>query len=233
MNAITNITAANLTMSSKEIAELTEKQHKDVMRDIRVMLDDLDETSAQFCADVQDSYGRKQPAFTLPKDLTLTLVAGYNVKLRKRIIDRWLELEEKAHNPIAALSRVDLLKLALDSEEKRLELETKVSELAPKAQALDRISTAEGSVCPTDAAKNLQVQPKVLFRWLQEHKWLYRRVGCPHYCGYQDKIQTGLVEQKMTTVTRSDGTEKTVEQARITPKGLAKLAEVGEFRAVA
>ena len=62
-------------MSSREIAELTGKNHKDVMRDIRNMLDELGETSAQFCADLPDTYGRKQPAFSLPKDLTLTLAA--------------------------------------------------------------------------------------------------------------------------------------------------------------
>lgn len=32
--------------------------------------------------------------FNLPKDLTLTLVSGYNVQMRHRIITRWLELEE-------------------------------------------------------------------------------------------------------------------------------------------
>lgn len=75
-------------MSSKEIAELTGKEHKNVMADIRNMLDALGMTSAEFSANLPDSYGRPQPAFALPKDLTLTLVAGYNVTLRHRIVTR-------------------------------------------------------------------------------------------------------------------------------------------------
>ena len=63
-----DITSATVrTMTSREIAELTGKQHKDVLYDIRKMLDDLGLTSADFSADLPDSYGRPQPAFRLPK----------------------------------------------------------------------------------------------------------------------------------------------------------------------
>lgn len=62
-----------------------------MLADIRKMLADLEVGSADFSADVPDAYGRPQPGFALPKDLTLTLVAGYNVKLRKRIIETLAE----------------------------------------------------------------------------------------------------------------------------------------------
>lgn len=90
-------------MSSREIAELTGKEHKDVMRDARTMLEQLGMTSAQFCAHLPDSYGRPQPVFNLPKDLTLTLVAGYSVPLRHRIVTRLQELEAQVSRPVAAL----------------------------------------------------------------------------------------------------------------------------------
>lgn len=86
-------TDAPLTMSSREIAELCSKRHDNVMRDIKTMLDSLQKDALRFEGIYSDAYGREKPSYNLPKDLTLTLVAGYNVVLRKRIIDRWLELE--------------------------------------------------------------------------------------------------------------------------------------------
>lgn len=126
-------------------------------------------------------------------------------------------------NP-ANLSRLQLIEMAMQAEQERLALENKVEVLAPKAEALDRIATADGSLCFTDAAKTLQMRLKDLIAWLSSHKWIYQRPGTS-WIGYQDKIQSGYVEHKTNTVERSDGTEKVVTQARITPKGLAKLAE--------
>ena len=84
-----------LTMSSLEIAELTGKQHKHVLTDIRNMLNSLNIESAVFTAQYKDSTGRSLVMFNLPKRETLCLIAGYNVQVRMRIIDRWQELEAK------------------------------------------------------------------------------------------------------------------------------------------
>lgn len=102
-----------------------------------------------------------------------------------------------------------------------------IEQIQPKAEALDRLALADGSVCITDAAKLLQVQkPKDLFALLQREHWIYRRSGSTTYVGYQDKIQHGLIEHKVTEITRSDGSGKVTQQVRITPKGLAKLGQM-------
>jgi phage regulator Rha-like protein len=88
-------------MSSREIAKLTDKEHKHVLADIRTMLEQLGLTSAEFSANLPDAYGRPQPAFALPKDLTITLVAGYSAPLRHRIVTRWMELESQQARPVA------------------------------------------------------------------------------------------------------------------------------------
>jgi phage regulator Rha-like protein len=77
-------------MSSKEIAELTGKELSNVHRDIRNMLATLTEVDASVLNhvhEVKDARGYTS-CINLPKDLTLTLVAGYNVTLRHRIVTR-------------------------------------------------------------------------------------------------------------------------------------------------
>lgn len=111
----------NQTMSSREIAELTGKEHKHVLADIRKMLDSLGGTLADFSADLHDAYGRPQPGFNLPKRECLILVSGYNVELRARIIDRWQELEAaNKSKPPAELSTLEILQIAMESEKGRL-----------------------------------------------------------------------------------------------------------------
>lgn len=224
----------SLTMSSREISVLCEKQHQHVKRDTENMLVELEIDVSSFGRIYLDSMNRKQTEYCLPKDLTLTLVAGYNVKLRKRIIDRWLELEQQVASPslpnfqdpvAAARAWADAKEGQLVAEQKATQLENKVIELAPKAAVADRIVTvSEGAMNVTLAAKTLQVQPKALFTWLSAHRWIYRRVGGSSWVAYQDKIQQGLLQHKVTTVERTDGTEKVVEQVLVTAKGLAKLA---------
>ena len=89
------LTLDTLTMSSNEIAELTDKDHKHVLTDIRNMLNELGFYSAEFSAQYKDSTGRNLPCFNLPKRETLILVSGYSIELRARIIDRWQELENE------------------------------------------------------------------------------------------------------------------------------------------
>ena len=81
------------TVSSREIAELCEKRHDNVMRDIREMFDRLKIEEVGFAGTYKDLKGEVRDCFNLPKRETLILVSGYKVELRARIIDRWQELE--------------------------------------------------------------------------------------------------------------------------------------------
>ena len=90
---------AVVSMSSREIAELTGKRHDNVVADIRAMLESLNIHSAEFSAQYKDSTGRSLLCFNLPKRETLILVSGYSVEMRAKIIDRWQELENQVRFP--------------------------------------------------------------------------------------------------------------------------------------
>jgi len=89
----------NLTMDSLEIARLTNKEHRNVTRDIEKMFEELEIDVLKFEHIYLDSQNRKQKKYSLTKDLTLTLISGYSIKLRKAIIDRWQELENQNIKP--------------------------------------------------------------------------------------------------------------------------------------
>ena len=88
-------------MTSKEIAQLTGKAHTNVIRDIRTMLEELGLTPLSFeHTHVHPQNHQTYAVFILPKDLTLTLVSGYNVVMRHRIVTRWQELEAGVATPV-------------------------------------------------------------------------------------------------------------------------------------
>lgn len=215
------------TMSSVEIADLTGKRHDHVMRDIKVMMDDLGLAAPSFGGSYVGGNGKSLPCFDLPRRECLILVSGYSVELRARIIDRWEDLERKNAAPAALPDLSDpkvLLGLLSDYANDKIALEGRLAEMAPQVAALDRLARAEGSLCITDAAKALQMRPKDLFSYLSSHGWIYRRPNTSGYLGYQSKVTTGVLEHKVTTVLRADGSEKVNEQVRVTPKGLTRLA---------
>lgn len=139
----------------------------------------------------------------------------------------FIECEKKLKqaDPMEILGNPVLLRQTLlGYSEKVIALENANAEMTPKVEALDRISTANGSLCITDAAKSLQVQPKKLFQLMNQKGWIYRRTGKASWIAHQEKIKQLLLEHKITTVERDDGTEKITEQVRVTPKGMTRLA---------
>ncbi len=222
-------------MTSVEIADLVESRHDKVKQSI--------ERLAERGVIVQppmgdepgtDAMGRprvtKVYVFTgeQGKRDSIVVVAQLCPEFTARLVDRWQELEAaNVVDPQRALSDpASLRHLLLENVEKVIALQGEVEEMRPQVQALERIAISEGSMCITDAAKSLQVQPKALFNYLREHRWIYRRPNCASDIAYQDKLQSGVLEHKVTVVTRADGSEKTTTQVRVTPKGLTRLGKL-------
>lgn len=226
MNELTNITGNGpATMSSIEIADLCDKRHDHVMRDIKIMMEALGEDLPKFGGIYTDAYGRDQKCFHLPRDLTMTLITGYSIPLRKKVIDRLDELERRQPVTIDLNDPINLRALLLDNVNKVLDLQHKLEEMQPAVDALEKIADAHGSFNRTEAAKHLGVAPHTLMRWMTTNGWTYRRPGSREDIGYQSKITAGLLEHKVNTGPRPDGTEWISTQVRVTPKGLTVLAK--------
>lgn len=90
----------NQTMSSLEIAKITNKRHPDVIRDIRSMIDSIKDDAEmlhelnQGVVDIKDnrSYTKE---FKLNRFMTELLITGYDALRRAKVIKRLVELEQK------------------------------------------------------------------------------------------------------------------------------------------
>jgi Rha family phage regulatory protein len=222
MNIVTNSNTVNntpVTMSSLEIAELTGKEHRDVLYDIRNMLIELDYLAAEFSSTRIDSRGKSQPIFNLPKRESLLLVSGYNLKLRAKIIDRWQELEEQlASTPKLPVSYVEALEALVASEKEKLVLTHQLEVAAPKIAFAEAVESSDDLILVRDLAKliagnGVDIGEKRLYTWLRENKYLMYD-NSP----YQSAMDRGLF--KVTESIYKQGNQtKITKTTKITGKG--------------
>ena len=221
------------TMSSLQIAVITGKSHANVMRDIRTVLEEAEIDLLKFDSIFKDSYNRDQHCYQLPRRECDLVISGYSVKYRLAIIDRWHDLEGKQpFKQVFETPRTigEALRLAADLSDQVAGLENSVSEMTPKAAAMDRLAGSEGSMCVSNAAKDLSLRPADLFEWLKVNRWIFRRGD--EWVAFQWVLDKKLLEHKTATFSRADGSDKVTSQVRVTSKGLAKLAGlVGGARA--
>ena len=201
-------------MTSLEIAGLCEKRHDHVCRDIKVMLEQLNIQYPQIWGEYRDDMGRAYPCFHLPKDLCLTLVSGYNVVLRKRIIDRWLELEQQ-NQPKVPQSFSEALRLAAELEEQKQMLTDQLAIAAPKAEFVDRYVVATGSMTFRQVAKLLNAKEPEFRLFLLDKHIMYRLNGT--LTPYHQHIEAERFEVKTGTTNASN---YAFSQARFTAKGV-------------
>jgi phage regulator Rha-like protein len=119
----------NITMSSLDIAELTGKEHCDVLRDIRVTLEQAEIGESEFASTYKSKQNKTLPCFNLPRRECDLVISGYSVKYRLAIIDRWQELEqEKLLNGYKVpTTYLEAMEMVVIKEKERLELEKKIN----------------------------------------------------------------------------------------------------------
>ena len=207
-----------LTMSSREIAELTGKEHPNVMRDIRSMLLELGEDVLKFEDIYADAYGREQPCFNLPKDLTITLVAGYNVQMRHAIVKRWQELEAQQAPKVPQTYAQALLeagRLAQLAEEQAQQLAL----AAPKVEFVDKfVQASTGSKGFREVCKLLNANEAEFRCFLIDRGVMYRLGG--KWMPYAQHLDAGRFEVK-AGVAKNDHAYNT---AKFTAKGVGWIA---------
>ncbi|EHP5067474.1 Rha family transcriptional regulator [Escherichia coli] len=86
-----------ISMTSVEIAELTGKEHRNVLRDIRNMAEELNALKTESVGEevYKDAKGESRIMYRLDRKHTFILVAGYSVHLRAKCYDHIQTLERR------------------------------------------------------------------------------------------------------------------------------------------
>lgn len=205
------------TMSSREIADLTNSGHDNVLKTIRALMA-RGVVSGNETPYVHPQNGQTYSEFLLSYRDTMVVVSGYSVELRARIIDRWQKLEAQAAKPVE-LSTMDILQIAMESEKARLLAVEQLAIAAPKAAFVDQYVEASGSMSFRQVAKLLSANERQ-FRQLLLDK------GVMYYLGgvltpYSQHQEAGRFEVKTGT---SDTNGHAFSQSRFTAKGVQWVA---------
>lgn len=225
---ITQFQENQKTMSTRVIADLTEKRHDHVKRDVENMLGQLGLDIPKFGGIYFDAQNRQQTEYLLDEELTMTLVTGYNIVLRNRVIKRWKELEDKASKPVE-LSRMELIQLALAAEQENQALKDHVAVLAPKAQALDTIADTSNTYCIRECAKTIGIKESELIQLLIDKKWVYRDASKKLQPMAQYTLN-GVFANRTSPVIKNhhDGQERVFLHMRVTAFGLTRITGLVE-----
>ena len=171
-------------MSSREIAQICEKEHRNIIRDIRRMLEDLGDY--EDCSNLSspqnsekgwkfstyiNSQNKQQPEYLLNFELTMTLISGYNVVLRNRIIKRWQELELQQQQIQLTKQNNQILVL----ENKLQDAQIKLQDAQIKACQFDALVAQSGFLNFRKVAKELELNERSLKSWLIQNDWISLR----------------------------------------------------------
>ena len=213
MNQLLTMTKENasiLTMSSREIAEITHKEHKNVLRVIR---DLIEQNLVAQIEPLKFEYRNQWfDYYELNKRDTFVVVARLSPEFTAAVVDRWQALENR-QKPTALIpqsfSEALMLAAQLQAEKERN---------APKVAFVDHYVEVGTSKSFRETAKILKMPERALVNRLVEDKYLYRQSGV--LLPYQSARTKDLFTVK--TGTAEHGHNYT--QTRVTSKGIEFIA---------
>lgn len=201
--------------SSRQIAESFEKNHRDVLRAVDNLKEDVRNFAQMFFeTTVPDSYGREQRAYLMNRDGFTLLAMGFTGKAalewKLKYIAAFNEMEKKLTKQ-PQLTRSQLLATALIAAHEELEEKDKqIETMKPKALFADAVSASKKSILVGELAKllsqnGINIGQNRLFDWMRKNGYLIKDPKRSDYnLPTQRSMEMGLFEIKETTIQHSD-----------------------------
>ncbi|WP_422461951.1 MULTISPECIES: Rha family transcriptional regulator [unclassified Endozoicomonas] len=159
------VTRTEMVMSSREIAKVLDKEHKNVKRDIEVMLSKLGMGTLKFEHTYVNPQNKQEyTEYQLPRFEFEVLITGYDVKRRAAVINRWYELESGQSKPLAPLIQEpqldphQLLEINMDTSLKAISFVKEYGFKGNQAMlAADRLVKSQINFSPLEAMGQKQL----------------------------------------------------------------------------
>ena len=202
-------------MTSLEIAQLSGKQHKDVLKAIRNMESAWEKVNGRNFAlvDYRDQKGELRPCYLLSKTECLYIATKFNDEARAKLVIRWQELEEERlieiQKPKQKIQEIRLL--ACDEEV----LDEADDILGEELEKLNR----ESRFCytPTEIGKVFGMDGRDLNSFLSDQKIIRWARG--QWQLTQKYLHRELTANRYSYVHGRDGRRKLVSRLVWTEKG--------------
>lgn len=209
-------------MTSREVAELSNKEHFHVMRDLRALQIQL---GVMFGGVIQNwihpQNGQTYEEFLLDKNTCLTLLLGYDAVARMKVVKRWQELEAGLA-PVVPQTMAQALRLAADQAEQIEKQQAALALAAPKVEFVDRyVQANSGSKGFRQVCKLLGAKEPEFRTFLKDEGVMYQLGG--EWVPYGSQIEAGRFETKAGVADHGDSAHA-YNQAKFTPKGVNWIA---------
>ncbi len=229
MNALVNLNN-QLTMTSKEIADLVESRHDSVKRTIERLstsviskppLVDGEKSANGVVEKIYVFSGEKG------KRDSIIVVAQLCPEFTARLVDRWQELESQVstHEIHLPKSFAEALRLAADQAEQIEQQQLLIEQQKPAVEFVGKYVTASsGNMTFRATAKILNINEREFRTFLRDNKIMYLLGG--DWVPYQAHIEAGRFEIK-AGLAEHDEKSHAFKQSKFTPKGVEWVA--GEY----
>ena len=210
---------ADVTMSSREIADLVEKRHDNVLRTIESLLARGTIALPQLEEVPNDGPGPKMiRQYRIGKRDSYVIVAQLSPAFTARLVDRWQELEAAAPAPTIPQSFSAALRLAAEQQDVIEAQAAQLAAAAPAVAFVERYADSTGTKGFREVAKLLGANEAAFREFLLDQKIMYRLAGAltPH----AQHMDAGRFCVKAGTA----GTGHAFNSARFTPKGVTWIA---------
>ena len=250
MNELSTMIVDDERMTSLQIAEITGKAHKDIMRAIRNMEPAWEKVQERKFALMQEEVetnngGHKmRPYFSLNKEECLYIATKFNDEARAKLIKRWKELEEQHQKPSVPQNYLEALKslvkaeeekqqLALENKQKdetiitiskaNVELGNKITEMLPKVSYYDRILQSNATMTITQIAQDYGMSAIAMNKELESMRIQHKERG--QWILYAQFLKGGYVHSRAVDIIRRDGRHDVKFNTEWTTKGRLFLYE--------